>query len=203
VSFDRAFYERYYENPKTRVSDRESIASLARGIGGFASWWGLRVRRALDVGAGAGLMRDALRKEFPRATIVSTEVSAYACEKYGHRMLDIGRARLPGAFDLIICQAVLTYLDDDACTRAIDNIGAMSRGLLYLESITAKDLREVCDTTKTDARIYERSARFYETRLARHFVKVGAGLFASKKSALTFYDLERASSPGVTRSRAR
>jgi hypothetical protein len=198
VSFDRQFYERYYEDPKTRVADRKSIASLARGIGGFAAWWGLRVRRVLDVGAGAGLMRDALKREFPRAAIVSTEASEYACEKYGHRMLDIGRARLPGEFDLVVCQAVLTYLDDAACSRAIDNIGAMSRGLFYLESITARDLREVCDAEKTDARIYARSARYYETRLAKHFIKVGAGLYASKKSALTFYDLEC-----LTRSRAR
>jgi hypothetical protein len=67
----------------------------------------------------------------------------------------------------------------------------------------------VCDAEKTDARIYARSARFYETRLARHFVKIGAGFYASKKSALTFYDLERATpaaragSPALTRSRAR
>jgi hypothetical protein len=194
ASFGKEFYRRYYEDPRTRVLDPRSVGALARGICGFAAWWGLRVRRVLDVGAGAGLMRDALARELPRATIVSTEASAYACEKYGHRMLDIGRARLPGAFDLIVCQAVLTYLDDAACTRAIDHIGAMSRGLFYVESITSRDLRAVCDTSKTDTRIFARPARFYEARLQKHFVKVGAGFYASRKSALSFYDLERAGS---------
>jgi hypothetical protein len=85
---------------------------------------------------------------------------------------------------------VLPYLDDDGCARAIENLAAMSRGFLYLEAITARDLDEVCDRQKTDLRVHARTGRWYRSRLSKHYDEVGAGLFYVKDGEVAFYELE-------------
>lgn len=190
--FDAAYYEKHYDSPQTRVHDDAKIAALARGILGFAQWWGLDVKTILDVGAGTGRMRKTFEKLAPRAKYVGTDHSEYACEKYGHDKLDITSERIPMRFDLVLCHSVLPYLDDRGCARAIDNLAAMSSGLLFIEAITKSDIRVSCDPDATDLEIHARPASFYESRLKRGFIKVGAGFYASKQSGLVFYELERA-----------
>ncbi len=85
---------------------------------------------------------------------------------------------------------MLPYLTDEDASRAIENIAAMSRGFLYLEAITARDVREVCDLDKTDVAIHPRPGAFYTSALDAHFVRVGCGLFYSKTGSLSFYELE-------------
>ena len=86
----------------------------------------------------------------------SVDVSPYACETYGHELRDISGWRARERFDLVICHSVLQYLDDAGAARAIDNLGAMCRGLLYLEAITRADL-EVVDVARTDTAVHARS----------------------------------------------
>ncbi|WP_394820646.1 methyltransferase domain-containing protein [Pendulispora albinea] len=194
--FDEAYYQRYYESKETRVYGKESIAHLARGVTGMIAWYGGTLRSILDVGAGTGLWRDwfAAHASANKKAIryLSTEISEHACKKYGHKRCDISIWRTREQFDLIICQGVLPYLDDDGATRAIENIAAMSRGFLYLEAVTKRDLEEVCDRDFTDTTQRARSARWYRTRLDRHFTPLGCGLYYSKKGPLTFYELEKA-----------
>jgi hypothetical protein len=121
----------------------------------------------------------------------STDASAYACERYGHERRDVARWRARERFDLVVCQGVLPYLDDGDCARAIANLGAMTRGFLYLEAITARDLREVCDREKTDVKVHARTGTWYRRELAKHFVPLGCGLHYAKDGRLVFYELER------------
>ena len=72
----------------------------------------------------------------PAVRYRSVDVSEYACETYGHELRDISRWKAREKFDLLVCQGVLPYLDDEACGRAITNMAAMCRGFLYLEAIT-------------------------------------------------------------------
>ena len=97
----------------------------------------------------------------------------------------LGRER----FDLVVCHSVLQYLDDAAAERAIDNIGHMCRGLLYLEVVTKGDL-PILDLEKSDTRMDLRTGRWYRTRLGRHFFQVGAGLWASRRSPVQLFELE-------------
>jgi hypothetical protein len=189
--FDQDYYDRFYESKKTRVSGPEEVSHLCAGVVGMIRWFGGEITGVLDVGAGTGLWRDWFKEHLPRARYRSIEVSDYACRRYGHEKRDIAAWRANQAFDLVVCQGVLPYLSDADATRAIDNLGAMAKGFLYLEAITARDLDTVCDRDVTDVTVNARPASFYKARLAKHFVRVGCGLFYVKSGPLRFYELEQ------------
>lgn len=191
ASFDAAYFRRYYESRRSRVYGEEQIDQLARGVTGFVQWFGGEIERVLDVGAGTGLWGDWFRTHMPAIRYRSIDVSDYACSKYGHEKRDISRWRARTKFDLVVCQGVLPYLDDRACVQAIANIAAMCRGFFYVEAITTRDLREVCDRTRTDTSVHARPASFYKRALAQHFESLGCGLHHPKGGDKVFYDLER------------
>jgi len=193
-SFDAAYYRRFYRDRP--VHDRRRIGQLASGVLGLAGWWGLPVRSVLDIGAGPGLWRDWFRRHRPEVRYRSTDLSAYACERYGHERRDISRWRARGRFDLVVCQGVLQYLEAADAERAIENLGAMARGLVYLEIVTRHDLAEVVDLAATDTAIHARTGAWYRKRLRPHFVQVGAGLWAARRAGLPFYELEAAGRSG-------
>ena len=191
-AFDEDYFERYYERRSTRVYDAAQVAHLARGVIGMVRWLGGEVRNVRDVGAGAGFWRDYLAAHEPDVRYVSIDASPYACQRYGHAQRDITRYRGPERFDLTVCQGVLPYLDDDGARRAIQNLGAMTRGFLYVEAITQRDVRDVCDVDKTDVDVHLRSGEFYARALGEHFARVGCGLYYAKSGPLRFYELESA-----------
>lgn len=187
--FDEAYYRRHYHG-RARVHSARQIARLAEGVTGLAEWLGVEIVRVLDVGAGPGLWRDWFRRHRPAVRYRSTDVSPYACQRYGHERRDVSRWRSRERHDLVVCQGVLQYLDDAAAARAIDNLAAMCRGLLYLEAITARDLAEVVDREATDLAVHGRPGAWYRRRLERGFVQVGAGLWAARRAGLALYELE-------------
>jgi hypothetical protein len=190
--FDAAYFDRFYESKKTRVHGEAQVSRLARGVTEMIAWFGGDLRSALDVGAGPGLWRDWFRANRKDVRYVSTDVSAYACKRYGHVQRDITQWRSHERFDLIVCQGVLPYLSNEDAERAIDNIAAMCRGFLYLEAITARDLREVCDQEATDVAVHRRPGGWYRKRLGKHFETIGCGLYYVKDGPLVFYELEKA-----------
>jgi hypothetical protein len=189
---DAAYYRRYYESAETRVHGRREIARLARGVTGLIEWFGGELHAVLDVGAGAGFWRDWFAAHRKGARYLSTDVSEHACRRYGHERRDIARWRGRARYDLVICHGVLPYLDDAEAERAIDNMAAMCRGFLYLEAVTARDLRERCDPTHTDPTMHGRTAAWYRARLTSHFTALGCGLHYVRGGPLGFYELERA-----------
>ena len=153
-------------------------------------WFGGEVERVLDVGAGIGLWKEWFAEHMPEAHYQSIDVSDYACKRYGHKKRDISSWKSRSKFDLLVCQGVLPYLDDAQCAKAIANMGAMCRGFLYVEAVTSRDLRDVCDRGKTDVSVRARPASFYKRLLARHFEPLGCGLLHVKGGDKVFYDLE-------------
>jgi hypothetical protein len=192
TGFDAAYYRRFYESVKTRVQGPREVARLAEMVVRIIEHAGGRIGNALDVGAGTGLWRDWFAKRAPNVRYRSTDVSDYACERYGHELRDISVWRARERFDLIICQGVLPYLDDRSASRAIENIAHMSRGFLYLEAITAEDLGSVCDLEATDLEINRRPGAWYRRRLNKHFAMIGAGVWIRRGAPHRLYSLERA-----------
>ncbi len=190
--FGQAYFDRFYESKATRVYGEREIARLARGVTGMIGWLGGDMRAVLDVGAGTGLWRDWFAAHKKGVRYVSTDVSAYACERYGHEQRDITRWRGRERFDLVVCQGVLQYLADEDAAQAIENMAAMCRGFLYIEVITARDLREACDTARTDVAVHARPGAWYRARLGAHFTMLGCGLHYRKGGRLVFYELEQA-----------
>jgi len=189
--FDAAYFRRYYESRRSRVYGAEQVDHLCRGVVGFVRWFGGEVDSVLDLGAGTGLWGDWFRANMPKTRYRSVDVSEYACKTYGHEQRDISRWRAREKFDLVVCQGVLPYLDNEACARAIANMGAMCRGFLYLEAVTARDLKDVVDRRRTDTTQHARPASYYRKLLAEHFESIGCGLHHVLGGDKVFYDLER------------
>jgi hypothetical protein len=192
--FGAEYFDRFYESKATRVYGKREISRLARGVTGMIGWLGGDLRSVLDVGAGAGLWRDWFAAHKKDVRYRSTDVSPYACERYGHEQRDIARWQARERFDLVVCQGVLQYLGDEDADRALENMAAMCRGFLYLEVLTARDLVEVCDRSRTDLAVHARPGSWYRARLRKHFTTVGCGLHYRKGGGLVFYELEQAGS---------
>jgi 2-polyprenyl-3-methyl-5-hydroxy-6-metoxy-1,4-benzoquinol methylase len=187
--FDASYYDRYYGEGRAVHSARE-VAHLASGVFGLSRWLGVEIASVLDVGAGVGLWRRWLRRRHPRVRYRSIEVSDHAARRYGHERRDISRWRARERFDLVVCHGVLPYLDDAGAARAIENLGRMCRGAMYLEAITRRDLAHAVDREATDTAVHARTGAWYRRRLARHFVQVGGGLWVSRRSGVALYELE-------------
>ena len=190
VRFDRAYYQRYYFDPRTAVASRSEIRARARLIAAFATHAGLPARRILEAGCGTGLLRAELLRLLPHAHYVALESSDYLCQRYGWRQGRIEEYRSRAAFDLVICYDVLQYLADSAAQRALANFGRLCRGVLYFTALTRHDYRHNCDQARTDAAVHLRTAEWYRTRLRRQFSEAGVGFWLRLGAPLTLWELE-------------
>jgi SAM-dependent methyltransferase len=189
--FDREYYRRFYLDPRTAVISRAEMRERAGLIAAYARHIGLPVRSILDAGCGIGLLRAPLKRAFPRASWTGLEYSEYLCQRYGwtHGSLATFRAE---PFDLVVCYDVLQYLDDRTAARAIAGLGRLTRGLLYISALTARDWRENCDRTRTDREVHLREGAWYGRRLRRWFRPSGVGFWIRRGAPLTAWEMETA-----------
>ena len=189
-AFDRAYYQRYYHDPRTRVGSPQSVQVLADFVCAFLRHVGQPVRRVLDMGCGLGHWRDAVLRHYPKARYTGVEYSEYLCDELGWTHGSAVDFSMRGQADLVICQGVLQYLERADCRRAIDNLATLTRGALYLEVLTERDWQENCDREATDGNVHLRSGAWYRGLLARHFVNYGGGMFLAHGSPATLFELE-------------
>src|SRR5688500_17157604 len=123
IRFDRAYYSRYYHDPRTAVVSRSEMRDRAQLIAAFAQYAGLPVKRILDAGCGIGMLRAPLQRAIPRAQYVGLETSAYLCRRYGWAQGALETWQASAPFDLVVCYDVLQYLEDRAAARALSNLG--------------------------------------------------------------------------------
>jgi SAM-dependent methyltransferase len=189
--FDKDYYHRFYFDPRTAVVSRAEMNARARLIAGYVNHIGLPVRRILDAGCGVGLLRAPVQRAFPRAQWVGLEYSEYLCGRFGWVQGSLSTWR-DDPFDLVICYDVMQYLDDYTAARAIANLARLTRGVLYLSALTARDWRDNCDRTRTDREVFLREASWYGRRLRRYFKPSGAGFWVRRGAPLTTWEMETA-----------
>jgi 2-polyprenyl-3-methyl-5-hydroxy-6-metoxy-1,4-benzoquinol methylase len=190
--FDKAYYDRYYRNPRTRAVTPAAARRQAAFVHAYLSHLQVPVRRVLDMGCGVGTMLRALARLYPRARVDGVEFSEYLCRRYGWQQGSVVDFRSRTPFDLVMCHDVLAYLDDADCSRAIDNLAALTRGAACISVITADD-EGLFDPSRTDPQQRLRPAAWYRRRLQRHFVPVGGGMYLKRPPTVTIWTLERAS----------
>ncbi|HKE96166.1 MAG TPA: methyltransferase [Povalibacter sp.] len=189
--FDRTFYQRFYVNPRTRVTTREEMARRATAVAALIRHLELPVRRILDAGCGLGLMRAPLLRQFPRAAYTGIEVSEHLCKRFGWTQASLATWRTRGRFDLVLCYDVLQYLPERDAARAMANLGRLCRGALYFHAPTREDWRDNADRSCSDSEVHLRDADWYRTRLARHFDHVGFGLHVRRGVPFGQWELEK------------
>ena len=193
-TFDAAYYERFYLDPRTRVADPRDIEFQARFLCSYLDHLGIGVRHILDLGCGLGLLREPLLANFPRASYTGVEVSRHLCTELGwvHGCAATYRSESRRRFDLVICQDVLQYLDDSETELAIENLARHCRGALFFGVLTREDWEENCDQARTDGHGYLREGVWYRIRLASAFVCAGGGVFVARRAGVVMFELDRA-----------
>ena len=189
-NFDAAYYRKFYGSPRTRVADSKSCASLADFVFAYLKYLRVPVESVLDLGCGVGLWRTEVLRHHPTARYVGVEKSGYACRKYGWERGCLASYRSEESFDLVICQGVLQYLDDDEAEVAIRNLAQLAPSALYLEILTLEDWERNCNQETTDGEVHLRSASWYRKRLRRRFNACGGGLYLARSSPAVLYELE-------------
>jgi SAM-dependent methyltransferase len=188
--FDAAYYRTFYG--RSPIQSRSRVEALASGVFGLAAFWGIPIRSVLEIGAGPGHFSNWVRASRPRIRVVSTDVSDYACRRYGHTRADISAWTPSRPFDLVVAQGVLHYLDDDAAASAIRNLALATRRLLFLEVPTSHDYDHVLDMGRSDLVAHWRAGDWYRSRLAPDFAELGCGLHHRHTDPAPFYELEHA-----------
>ena len=190
--FDSKYYERFYENPRTRVATPDALEPRVSFVAAYLRYLDVPVRSVLDLGCGLGWWRQAALDAFgPRTRYVGVEVSAHLCAELGWEegsVVDWSGAPC----DLVVCQGVLQYLDDRSAERALANLARVTRRALYLEALTQEDWDRNVDQKRTDGDVHLRPAEFYRRGLARSFFCVGGGLFLPRRTDAVLFELERA-----------
>lgn len=172
--FDKAYYDRYYRNPATRVCSPREVQRQGDFIAAYLRHLEVPVKSVLDIGCGLGRLLGALGSAFPKARAVGVESSTYLCDALGWKAGSLPNMPTARQYDLVICYDVLSYLDDDPAAESIKTLGRLTRRALYFGALTFED-RELCDPVRTDTDVYLRSNRWYRRRLGRHSSRSAEG----------------------------
>jgi 2-polyprenyl-3-methyl-5-hydroxy-6-metoxy-1,4-benzoquinol methylase len=192
MSFDKAYYDRYYRNPRTAVTTRAEMGRRAALIAAATDYLGLPVRRILDAGCGMGLLRAPLLRHLKRAQYTGLEVSEYLAGRFGWQLGALQSWRSRERFDLVVCYDVLQYLQREDARAAIRNLGRLCRGVLYVSALTREDWERNCDQKRTDKVPGIRSAGWYRRELSRDFEPVGCGLWMRHTAPLVCWEMDKA-----------
>jgi 2-polyprenyl-3-methyl-5-hydroxy-6-metoxy-1,4-benzoquinol methylase len=189
--FDKAYYDRFYGDAERRVTDEETIGRLGTFVCSYLDHLDVEVSRVLDVGCGIGLWRDVITEHYPEARYTGIEVSEYLCRTRGWKQASVVDYKSRSTFDLVICQGVLQYLNENEARSAIANLAKLTKGAMFLEVLTSEDWENNCDRSVTDNQCFLREAAWYSSRLSRHFTNCGGGVYLSKHFEHFVYALDR------------
>ena len=184
--YDRAYFERWYHHPRTRIKTRAEVSRKVRLAVGVAEYLLDRpVRSVLDVGCGEGVWRAPLRRLRPSLRYVGVDPSEYVVARYGARrgivrgdIARLGELGLNGRFDLVVCCDVLNYLDAATLARGLRSVRDLMGGVAYLELFDADD------EMSGDTRGWHRRPAGYYRRLFRRLGLRSCGMHCYVGEAL-------------------
>jgi len=189
-NFDRAYYQRFYYSPQTRIAEPAYFERLARFLAAYIDLLGCPVSHVLDAGCGAGLLHSTLKQAWPDVQIDAFDISPYACERYGWMCSSIEAFTTDQLYDLVICHDVVQYLDRKAAAAALDKLAALTTTALFFGVLTTEDWNNNCDQELTDSNAHLRRSQWYRKRLSKDFFNAGGGLYIKRDAGLVLYALE-------------
>ena len=216
-AYDRAYFDRWYRDPRHALIDREHLERRVHLAVSVAEYLIERpIRRVLDVGCGEAPWRAILGRLRPRAHYAGIDPSAYVVERFGRaRNLalggfgEIGTAKVARAlralgarppYDLIVCSDVLHYVPTKDLAPGLRAIAkSLADGVAFLEFFTADD-----DTEGDSEGFVPRRAAVYARHLrAAGLEHLGMHCYARRDAGREIMAFERgwATPPRGTRSR--
>jgi SAM-dependent methyltransferase len=146
-SYDRAYFDRWYRDPRDRVVTRASLERKVRLALSITEFLLMRpVRTVIDVGCGEAAWYTVLRRWRPGVRYIGIDSSEYVLERYGAArhirrgsFESLHTMRLPRNVDLIVCADVLQYVRTEHVLRGLRAIKALLGGVAYLEAYTSED----------------------------------------------------------------
>ncbi|HEY0178692.1 MAG TPA: class I SAM-dependent methyltransferase [Dokdonella sp.] len=146
-SYDRAYFDRWYRDPRQRVGSAAALARKVAMVVHLAEYYLARpLQNVLDVGCGEAAWRAPLLRLRPRLAYRGLDPSEYVVARYG-RTRGIGRARFgelaelrfDRRYDLIVCSDVLHYVAAGELRRGLGGFSELLEGVAFLEAFTSKD----------------------------------------------------------------
>ena len=145
--YDRAYFDRWYRDPRSRLRTAGDVARKVRMVLGIAEHVLERpVRSVLDVGCGEGTWQPVLAALRPTARYTGVDDSPYVVRRFGRRRSirrgsfgALERARLAARYDLIVVCDVLHYLADQEVERGLAFLAPRLEGVAFLEAYTSAD----------------------------------------------------------------
>ncbi len=197
TTFDETYYQRFYFDKKTSVVEPEHLERLGNFVCSYLKYLRVPVQRVLDVGCGIGLWKGIVERHFPGASYQGVEFSPYLCERFGWQQGSVVDYASSTPFDLVICQGVLPYLSPADLQAALQNLGRLSRGALYVEAVSREDYeQDIIDEDLADNRVFRHRAALYRRGLREGFVELGGGVWLSHQAEVPTFALERSGGPG-------
>jgi SAM-dependent methyltransferase len=149
-TYDRAYFERWYRDPRHRVATRDSLQRKVRMAIALTEFLlGRRLRSVLDVGCGEAPWFPVLKRLRPDARYIGVDASDYVLERYGASrnirrgsLGELGTMKLPRGIDLIVCADVLQYVGTAEIERGLRAIRHLLGGVAYIESFVIDDAME-------------------------------------------------------------
>ncbi|MBI3567606.1 MAG: class I SAM-dependent methyltransferase [Gemmatimonadetes bacterium] len=149
-TYDRAYFDRWYRDPKARVATRAAVERKVALVLGVAEALLQRpVRSVLDVGCGEATWRAPLRARRRGLSYTGVDSSAYVVARFGRTrgiragtFATLADVALAGPFDVIVCCDVLQYVPPRDLGRGLRAIAALLGGVTYLEAYTTADAIE-------------------------------------------------------------
>jgi SAM-dependent methyltransferase len=146
-TYDRAYFDRWYRDPKARVATRAAVERKVALVLGVAEALLQRpVRSVLDVGCGEGAWRAPLLARRRGITYTGVDSSDYVITRFGGSrnirhgtFAELGDLVLDGPYDVIVCCDVLQYVPPRDLGRGLRAIAALLGGVTYLEAYTTAD----------------------------------------------------------------
>ena len=166
--FNKAYFEKWYRNPRHRVVTPALVARKAQLAVAVAEYYlGRRLRNALDIGCGEGQWQPVLNKMRPGISYTGIDPSSYALKRFGRRrnLIYGSFGNLPvlaPGYDLIIASDSLYYVPEDELKFGLKVLASRLAGVAFLEAYASDE-----GLTGDTAGMFPRSAATYRRLFRR------------------------------------
>jgi SAM-dependent methyltransferase len=199
-AYDRAYFRKWYRDPKNRIVRRDGVArKVAMAVGVAEHLLGRPVASVLDVGCGEGAWFPLLRAMRPKVRYLGLDTSDYVVRRFGRSRNvrrgswgEVAELRFDEPFDLVVCSDALHYVSTREVVRGLESLPELIGGVGYFDFLSADDDLET-GIEGDLVGLKMRRASWYRRKFRRTgLLECGLGFWVASDLAPRLTALERA-----------